>query len=867
MPLSSGARLGPYDVVALLGAGGMGEVYRARDTRLKRDVAIKVLPETFARDPERVARFQREAEALASLNHPNIASIHDLNEIDSTRFLVLELVEGESLASRLKHGALPVDEALDVCRQIAEALEAAHGKDILHRDLKPANVQLAPDGRVKVLDFGLAKMIEPADRAIEISHSPTISVAATGRGVILGTAAYMSPEQARGRTVDRRTDIWALGCVLFEALTAKQAFAGDDVTDVIASVVKSEPEWNAVPAGTPPAARALPHACLQKDVRRRCQHVGDARIAIEDAIAQQAMPESSASPRGIVISRPLWRRAIPVAVTAIVVGVAASAVTWNLRRPVPAPVIRFPLVLPADHQLTRTNNLLALSPDGTRLVFAAGGQLFLHAFADSETRALTAKGAEIIDPVFSPDGQWIAFWSRDDLSLKKIAVSGGAAVTLCKTDRTFGMTWHDDDLVFVARGGVMRASASGGEPQVLVAAEAGELFADPQLLDGGDAVLMSLATLKSADRWDKAQVVVQSLRSGERKVVVQGGSAARYLPTGHLVYAVGGTLLAVPFDPGALEARGRPVRVVDGIMRPINPASSSAAAQFAWSAAGTLAFVRGLGSATPQRLALVDRNGTAQPLQLPPQPWVHPRISPDGRKLVVGTDDSKEAAVWIHTLRGGGEPRRLTFEGRNTSPIWGPDAAHVTFQSDREGVLSLFRQQADGSKPAERLAKPDAGFSLRPEAWSRDGRTLAFLKFGVQGRGDILALSGGGAQPTPLATMPESNERYTTFSPDGRWFAHVSTELSGGATNFQVFVQPFPPTGAKFLVTADNGAEPVWSPDGRQIFYVVRGTNELVAVDIRTEPSFTVGKPVVVPGVRPQTGGPGRNYDITPDGK
>jgi serine/threonine-protein kinase len=587
----------------------------------------------------------------------------------------------------------------------------------------------------------------------------------------------MSPEQARGRTVDRRTDIWALGCVLFETLTAKQAFPGDDVTDVIASVVKSEPDWTALPAATPPAVRTLLRSCLQKDLRRRCQHVGDARIAIEDAIAGIGAPELSAAGHAVSAARPRWRRAIPVVVTSIVVGVVAAVATWNLRRPVPAPVIRFPLVLPADHQLNRSNNLLALSPDGTRLVFAAGGQLFLHAFADSETRALTAKGAEITDPVFSPDGQWIAFWSRHDLSLKKIAVSGGAAVTLCKMDRPTGITWHGSDIVFAGRGGILRVSDSGGEPQVLVAARSDELFDGPQLLDGGNAVLFTLAVEKGADRWDKAQVLVQSLRSGERKVVVQGGSAARSLPTGHLVYAVGGTLLAVPFDEDTLEMRGRPVRVVDGIMRSTNPASSSAAAQFAWSAAGTLAFVRGLGSATPQRLALVDRNGATQPLQLPPQPWVHPRISPDGRQLVVGTDDSKEAAVWIHTLRGGGEPRRLTFEGRNTSPIWGPDAAHVTFQSDREGVLSLFRQQADGSKPAERLAKPDAGFSLRPEAWSRDGRTLAFLKFGVQGRGDILALSGGGAQPTPLATMPESNERYTTFSPDGRWLELDNTSV------------------------------------------------------------------------------------------
>jgi serine/threonine-protein kinase len=863
MTLTIGTQLGSHEITALLGKGGMGEVYRARDLKLKREVAIKILPEEFSRDADRLSRFQREAEALASLNHPNIAAIYDLQEANESRFLVLELVEGETLADRISRGPIPVEEGLSISKQIAEALEAAHEKGIIHRDLKPANIKLAPNGSVKILDFGLAKVFSKDARDASDSNSPTLSMAATQQGIILGTAAYMSPEQARGRGVDRRTDVWALGCVLFEMLAAKQAFAGDNVTDIIANVVKSEPEWTALPRGTPPAVRALVRSCLCKDPRRRCQHVGDARIAIEDAIAQPPMSaEASVNTAMIVTARPLWRRAIPIIVTAIVVGAMSSAVTWNLRRSSPVAVVRFPIVLPQERQVSRLSNMLALSPDGTRLAYTAGGQLFLHDMARTEAWAITGKDSEVTDPVFSPDGLWIAFWSQNDLALKKVAVTGGPALPLCKADRPNGLSWESEGIVFPQQGGILRVSENGGEPQVLVPSKPGEVIDSPQLLNEGSAVLFTLAGGQAANRWDKAQVVVQSLASGQRKVVVEAGSAARYLPTGHLVYAVGGTLLAVRFDPRSVEVRGRAVPVVDGIMRSTNPASSSAAAQFAWSASGMLAYVKGVGSGT--QLAVVDRSGAIQSLPLPLRAWVHPRVSPDGSQLAVGTDDGTEAAVWIYALNGVGEPRRLTFEGRNTSPIWMPDGKQVTFQSDREGDLSLFIQQADGLKPAERIAKPAAGFSLRPESWSKDG-ALAFLKFPPSGSGDIWVLSQDGGEPKPLVALSDSNKRYTAFSPDGHWFAYASSELSKGATNFQVFVQPFPPTGAKFQVSTDNGSEPIWSPDGKQLFYIVRPARELVAVDVNPASGF-VGRPNPI-HVPVQTGGPGRGYDITPDGK
>jgi serine/threonine-protein kinase len=864
-----GTRLAHYEITAHLGTGGMGEVYQATDGKLGRSVAIKLLPRAFANDEERVARFEREARVLASLNHPNIATIHGLEESGAQKFLVMELVPGETLAERIVQGALPVDEALGIAKAIAEGLEAAHEHGVIHRDLKPANVKITPDGRVKILDFGLAKAFAGSDQTeAGVSESPTITAAATERGVILGTAAYMSPEQARGRSVDRRTDIWALGCVLYEALAARQAFPGDTVTDILANVVKSEPDWSALPAGTPAAARALLRSCLQKDPRRRCQHVGDARIAIEDAIAQPVTSvDASRATTVAAVARPLWRRAIPILVTAIVAGALASAVTWYLGRPGPRAVVRFPIAIPEERQLRRSP-VLDVSPDGTRLAYTAGGQLFVHDLAETEARAITGKDVEAQYPLFSPDGSWIVFWSRNDLTLRKVAVEGGMPLLLCKTNDPYGMSWHGESIVFTTAGGgsIQRVSENGGEPETLIASKPGELWDGPQLLNGGNAVLYTIAEGQGADRWDKARVVVQSLASGERKVVVEGGSAARYLPTGHLMYAVGGTLMAVAFDPVSLEVRGRAVPVVDGIVRSANPASTGASAQFAWSNAGTLAYVKALGSATQLRLALLDRNGTTQPLPLPAREWIHPRVSPDGSQLAVGTDDGREAAVWIYALKGGGEPRRLTFEGRNTSPIWMPDGKHVTFQSDREGDLALFTQQADGLKPAERVAKPEAGLSLRPEAWTKGG-ILAFLKFPPPGSGDVWTLSQGGGPPKPLVALPDSNQRFTAFHPSGQWFAYASSELGRGTTNFHIFVQPFPATGAKFQASTSspNGSDPLWSPDGKRLFYVVRPANEVVAVDIDPKSGF-VGTPSPVRGLRVQSGGPGRGYDIMPDG-
>jgi eukaryotic-like serine/threonine-protein kinase len=565
MPIARGTTLGTYEVTAHIGSGGMGEVYQAHDTKLGRDVAIKVLPEQFARDPERLARFQREAKMLAALNHPNIAAIYGLEQSGNTHYLVMELVPGETLRERVAGGRpLPVEEALSIAKQIAEALEAAHNseKGIIHRDLKPANVKVTPEGRVKVLDFGLAKAFANDASSEDIGNSPTLSMAATVQGVIMGTAAYMSPEQARGRAVNKATDIFAFGAVLYELLTGKQAFQGDDVSDILAAVIRAEPDWTALPADVPPAIRTLLARCLAKDRKQRMRDIGDVQLILNGAFEAPAQPAAAATPP-VAVPRPLWKRAIPLAAAALVASAIVGAAVWTLRPPAPSsPVTRFALALGEGQQFTVTNNqILAVSPDGTRLVYVAGTQLYLRSMSDLEARPLagTQQTENPASPVFSPDGQSIAFYSITDSTIKKIAVSGGAAVTLCPASGTAlgRMSWDASGIVFYQLGkGIMRVSANGGQPEMLVAIKDDEVMDGPQVLPGGEWVLFTTATgatALTADTWDAAQIVAQSLKSSERKTLVSGGSAGLYLPTGHIVYALGGVLFAVPFVPTPQE--------------------------------------------------------------------------------------------------------------------------------------------------------------------------------------------------------------------------------------------------------------------------------------------------------------------------
>jgi len=901
LALTPGTRLGVYDITAQIGAGGMGEVYRATDTTLGRQVAIKILPDAFASDPERLARFEREAKTLASLNHPHIAAIYGFEKSPSTgsgqavvHALVMELVEGEDLSQKIeglraKGLGLPIDEALPIAKQIADALEAAHEQGVIHRDLKPANIKVRTDGTVKVLDFGLAKAVQGDGSRSQsgrdpspLSMSPTLSLHATQAGIILGTAAYMPPEQARGKNVDKRADIWAFGAVLFEMLTSRRAFPGEDITDTIVSVVSKEPDWSALPAATPSGLRRLLARCLKKDPKARMRDIGEARLQLEELVsgAPEEMPAAVVAPSALA-PPPLWKRAAPAIAAAVVAGSIVGAAAWALRPTPPAsPVTRFAVPLGEGQQFSANNSrYLAVSPDGTWLVYVANNQLYLRSLSDLEARPLpgTQQTATPATPVFSPDSRSIAFSSSADGAIKKIAVTGGAAVTICPADiPLLGMSWDTDGIVFgQGSKGILRVSANGGQPAVIASVKAGEVAHGPQVLPGGEWVLFTLATAATAAGWDKAQIVVQSLKTSERKTLITGGSDARYVSTGlaspkrderdggHIVYALGGVVFAVPFDLRHLAVTGGPVPVIEGVKR--GSAGSVGTAQLSISSTGTLVFSPGpvTSSAGGSDLALIDRNGTPQPLRLPPAAYEHPRLSPDGKRIAVGSDDGKEAIVWIYDVSGATSIRRLTLGGRNRVPVWSADGEHVAFQSDREGDLGIFWQRADGTTAAERLTKPDKDTAHVPESWSPDGKTLLF-SVGKGSSYSLKALLLSDKKVIPVGGVQSTSPPAATFSPDGKWVAY-SVAATGGAGS--LFVQPFPPTGATYPISKGNGFHPTWAPDGKELFYAPT-TSTFAVVSVTTRPAFTFGNPVPVLKFFLERGPTfERNNDITLDGK
>jgi eukaryotic-like serine/threonine-protein kinase len=882
--LAPGARVGPYEVVSAIGAGGMGEVYRARDGKLGRDVAIKVLPDIFVGDPDRVARFEREAQVVASLNHPNIAVIHGFQESDGVRALVLELVEGETLGEIIARGPVPLADALAIARQIADALEAAHDKGIVHRDLKPDNVKVTPEGKIKVLDFGLAKMLEPEPArhpSFAGTMSPTLSIHATYGGVILGTAAYMSPEQARGKPVDRRTDIWSFGCVLFEMLTGRQTFeAGETISDAVAHILTREPDWNALPAKTPPHVRTLLRRCLQKDPSKRLPHIGLVRLEIDDgpAASDELAPAAASS-----APQPASKKRVAIALGVLFAAVAAGVVaTWALMRTPPAvpPQLRFS-VIPSSTQPFSVNGFfrnVTISPDGRHVVYVATGtgnpQLIVRALDQLE--AVPLRGVTgAVSPFMSPDGQWIGFFAQlAGGDLKKASITGGPALTLCRYQGTpRGATWGTDDSIVFATNdlstGLLRVPAAGGEPKVLTKPDPANGEQDhvfPSMLPGSRAVLFTIAPADGIT--DNSQVAVLDLTTGQRKILIRGGSHAQYVDPGYVVYAVAGSLRAVRFDLDRLAVSSDPVPVVDQVMT-----FGTGAGLFEVSRSGTLVYVPGgatSGTGTPRSLVWVDRHGQEEAIPAPTRTYVFPRLSPDGQRVAVDIRD-QENDIWIFDLK---RPTltKLTFNpGPDSWPIWTPDGRRIVFGSTR-GVgaqQNLFWQPADGTGTAERLTT--SANIQQPHSFSPDGRSLVVYELVPSSFSDLTLLPIGSLSEKPptgkLETQPlvytAAAENAGEISPDGHFVAYHSNE-SGQP---QVYVRPFPDVDkGRWQISTTGGTRPAWGPDRRELFYM-NPDGAMMAVPVQTTPTFSAGNPTKLFEGQWFRGQSGRTYDVAKDGR
>jgi serine/threonine-protein kinase len=854
MPLTTGSKLGSYEIVAPLGAGGMGEVYRARDARLGRDVALKVLPDLFARDPDRLARFKREAQLLAALNHPNIAAIYGLEDIEAQAALVLELVEGPTLADRIAEGPIPLDEAVRIARQIGDALEAAHEQGIVHRDLKPANIKVRPDGTVKVLDFGLAKALEPVAPVGGQPVAPTItSPALTGMGVILGTAAYMSPEQAKGRAADKRSDVWAFGCVLFEMLTGKRPFEGQEVSDTLASVLKSDPEWQALPATVPSSVRALVEGCLKKDPNDRIADISTARFVLGQPLSSPSVAVKETPRRG------MWGRVLLVLAGAAVGAGAIIAIPRGNPSP-PAEVTRFTLRLPANQQFTLARHALAIAPNGRHLVYSADGGLYLRSLQEFDAKLIAGtEGA--LNPMFSPDGQTVAFWAGR--ILKRIDIKGGVAVDLYRggvvPPRT---TWDDKGIIFSQWGtGIVRVSPESGKPSVVVAIDGAAGRPDsPQVLPDGRTILYTLLDEDGLDdsRWDSARIIVQPLAGGERKTLIEGGSDARYVPTGHIVYTLQGTLFARAFDLATLSVTGGAVPVVEGVRRAT--AAVTGSAQYAFSNSGSIVYLPGP-TTYQEGVFVYDGKGGAQPLKLPPGSYHYPRVSPDGARVALDSSDGKEAFVSIYQLSGMPGQGRITYGSNNRYPIWSDDGKHVVFQSDRSGAPSVFWQAID-SGIVEPLTKAEPGTSHVPEAWSRDGVLLYSVRKGTTY--SLWSMSIANRQAKPFGdVISQGLPTDAAFSPDGHWVTYQMAKTD--ASDATTYVQPFPATGAQHEI--GRGGRPFWSPDRKELFFIP-APGQLRVVQYTTQPRFSFTPPVAVPrqfGISGPT--TPRTFDFLPNGR
>ena len=857
MALAAGSRLGVYEVIGRIGEGGMGQVFRARDTRLNRDVALKVLPDAFAGDSDRLARFAREAQTLASLNHSNIAHVHGLEESGGVSALVMELVEGDDLSQRIARGPIPVDEAVGIAIDVAHALEAAHEQGIIHRDLKPANIKIRDDGAVKVLDFGLAKALAPASAAkgnrAQPLESPTITSPAilTAQGLVLGTAAYMSPEQARGKAVDRRADIWAFGVVLYEMLTGRPMFAADSVGDTVAAVLTRDPPVDALPPNTPPSVRRVLQRCLQRDAARRYHHIADARIDLEQARGESSAPDPAL---------PATRRvgAVTAAAIAAAAALATGVLAWLALAGPAEPIQRYSFTIPGAGYSTVSST--AISPDGRSIAYspnrhAAPFRLFVRALDGFDEREVASAGGTGFNPFFSADGRWLAYFATG--TLYRVPLAGGSAERLATIPPgNPAGAWADDGTIVVSApsrfDNVLEISLArllpGGTLAALTNPAPGEDHQQPDILPGSRTVLFTLATAKLAS------IAAVPLAGGEPRIIIGDARRPKYAGRGHLIFQrpSSGDLMSVRFDPSSLAISGEPTRIAAA-------AYLIGAAAFDVSREGTIVYSgptdatgeTGFSAVTVNRFGadatVIAEQGSGS--------WAEPRISPDGRALVVRSVASPNCDLWSVDLQRG-TTTRVTFEGDNHNPIWRSDG-QLTWGADVDGRRGIRMGRAD--RPGRPAALAEAGNERIPESWSPDRTRLAFTESHPVTGQDIWLLSADAGEARPFANS-RFKEDQARFSPDGKWLAYVSNESGRD----EVYAQPADADGARVQISLNGGHSPLWAPGGRELFFVEGASMMTVSLDLRAlRPD--VGRPRKLfegPYVWERIG----NFDITPDG-
>ena len=876
MALTAGTRVGTYEVVELVGEGGMGEVYRAVDTRLKRDVALKVLPTSVAADPNRLLRFAREAEMLAALNHPNIASIYGVEESAGVRALVMELVEGETLADHIARGPIPVPEALAIARQTALALESAHEQGIIHRDLKPANIKLRDDGTVKVLDFGLAKLTEStaaASISSSLSMSPTITTPAmTQMGMILGTAAYMSPEQAKGRPADKRSDLWAFGCVLFEMLTGTRAFEAEDVSDTLAAVLRGDPLWTALPAETPLAVRTLIRRCLEKDRRKRVADSAAVLFALDEhphLVAAAPPPDDTANREELraavedtrrTVERRARRRLLVGGVAAVFAVTAAAVGTWWVMRPAP-PLVSY-LAIPgggsATPQVAANASDVAITSDGSRIVYYTGGA--------GQIGSLTVHRLDAPAPVplnlgqagqfLSPDNAWIGYYDIRDNSLKKVPILGGPSVSIAReVVGVRGATWAPDDTIIFGTNlpdGLWAVPAAGGKPVPLTTLDPSQPSVNhvwPEMLPGGRAVLFTALSAGA----DSGQIALLDLETKRLRVIIPRGTYPKYSPTGHILYASGGTLFAVGFDLGSLTVTTpTPTPVIDAIVT-----KDAGSANFDISDNGTLVYMRGSGNVTQRSVAWVDRTGRQQALPgLPPGEYRSLRVGPGGLQIVL--EDGADGSARISTYDVGRATRNTLMSGTDArNPMWSPDGRRIVFASRRDGKSGVFAINADGTGSVDLVAAIPNAIELWPYSWSRDGRTLLVSALMPGTSSDIVAVTDGKVDTAISTTLIET---HPVISPNNEWLAYMT--LRDGTPD--IFAERYPTLGERRTASTGGGILPKWSRDSRELFYFRPGSRELMRVQI-TGASFSTPTALLKVPLYQLTGW--HTYDLMPDGR